>query len=168
MSIVVCELPKAGLGNQLFPLVKAAVFAELNGLPLIVTGKNPSARLSRMVEQHPHACLIPNPSDQEIQDLITKAQVNILPSFNCTGIKMKLLNALFNGRHCVVNRDAVEGTGLESACHIADNTEDLIELITRLYSRAFTGEEIASRKTLLSGRYNNEENARQLMQWIWP
>ncbi|MBN9381767.1 MAG: glycosyltransferase [Chitinophagaceae bacterium] len=136
-------------------------------LPLIVTGKNPSARLSRMVEQHPHACLIPNPSDQEIQDLIAKAQINILPSFNCTGIKMKLLNALFNGRHCVVNRDAVKGTGLEAACHIADNTEELIDIISQLYTKAFTAEEIGSRRALLSGQYNNEKNTRRLIQWIW-
>lgn len=38
MSLVVCRLPKAGLGNQLFPLVKAAVFARLNELPLSVVG----------------------------------------------------------------------------------------------------------------------------------
>ena len=38
MSIVVCKLPRAGLGNQLFPLMKAQVFAQLNRLPLIVTG----------------------------------------------------------------------------------------------------------------------------------
>jgi Glycosyl transferase family 11 len=40
MSIVICKLPAAGLGNQLFPLMKAAVFARLNGLPLYVTGYN--------------------------------------------------------------------------------------------------------------------------------
>ncbi|HEY4290079.1 MAG TPA: alpha-1,2-fucosyltransferase [Puia sp.] len=40
MSIVICQLPAAGLGNQLFPLVKAAVFAELNGLPMVVAGYN--------------------------------------------------------------------------------------------------------------------------------
>jgi hypothetical protein len=136
-------------------------------LPLIVTGKNPSPRLTRMVEQHPHACLIPNPSDKEIQDLIAKAQVNILPSFNCTGIKMKLLNALFNGRHCVVNRDAVTGTGLEDACFIADNTEELIDITSQLYTKAFTAADIASRQSLLAGRYNNEENTRKLIQWIW-
>ena len=38
MSIVICKLPKAGLGNQLFPLMHAFVFAKLNGLPVIVTG----------------------------------------------------------------------------------------------------------------------------------
>jgi hypothetical protein len=142
------------------------VFHNLD-LPLIVSGKNPSPRLTRMVEQHPHACLIPNPSDQEIQDLISKAQVNILPSFNCTGIKMKLLNALFNGRYSVVNRDAVEGTGLESNCHIADNTEQMIELIARLYTRPFTKEDIEERRSRLAGRYNNDTNTRQLMQIIW-
>ncbi|HVU57444.1 MAG TPA: hypothetical protein VHD83_20415 [Puia sp.] len=40
MSVVICKLPRAGLGNQLFPLLKAAVFARLNELPLIVTGYN--------------------------------------------------------------------------------------------------------------------------------
>ncbi|HMG83250.1 MAG TPA: alpha-1,2-fucosyltransferase [Ferruginibacter sp.] len=38
MSIVICRLPKAGLGNQLFPLLKALTFAELNGLPIIIIG----------------------------------------------------------------------------------------------------------------------------------
>jgi hypothetical protein len=40
MSIVVCKLPKAGLGNQLFPLMKAFVLGEINDLPVIVVGYN--------------------------------------------------------------------------------------------------------------------------------
>ncbi len=38
MSIVVCQLPKAGLGNQLFPLFNALIFSRLNQLPLIIVG----------------------------------------------------------------------------------------------------------------------------------
>jgi len=37
MGLVVCKLPKAGLGNQLFPLMKAYTFAQLNNLPVVVT-----------------------------------------------------------------------------------------------------------------------------------
>jgi hypothetical protein len=37
-DIVVCKLPRAGLGNQLFPLMKAYTFAYINTLPVIVTG----------------------------------------------------------------------------------------------------------------------------------
>ncbi len=143
------------------------VFQSLE-LPLIISGKDPSARLTRLVAQYPHVCLIPNPSEEEIQDLITKAQVNILPSFNCTGIKLKLLNALFNGRHCVVNENAVQATGLETACHISNNADALKELIGRLHTEPFTEEDIRLRKEVVSGLYNNEENTRKLIQWIWP
>lgn len=37
MSVVICKLPKAGLGNQLFPLMRAYTFAHLNNLPVMVT-----------------------------------------------------------------------------------------------------------------------------------
>jgi len=37
MSLIVCKMPRAGLGNQLFPLMKAVVLQKLTGLPLIIT-----------------------------------------------------------------------------------------------------------------------------------
>ena len=37
-SAVICKLPKTGLGNQLFPLMKAIIFAHINKLPIIITG----------------------------------------------------------------------------------------------------------------------------------
>jgi hypothetical protein len=37
-SLVVCKLPKAGLGNQLFPLLKALLFADINNLPVKIVG----------------------------------------------------------------------------------------------------------------------------------
>lgn len=37
MSVVVCKMPNAGLGNQLFPLMKSLVKQRLSGLPLTVT-----------------------------------------------------------------------------------------------------------------------------------
>ena len=40
MSLVVCKVPKAGLGNQLFPVMKAHVFGSLNHQPVVVIGYN--------------------------------------------------------------------------------------------------------------------------------
>jgi hypothetical protein len=40
MSVVICKLPKAGLGNQLFPLMRAYTFAHLNNLPGMVPGSH--------------------------------------------------------------------------------------------------------------------------------
>ncbi|MHA4807551.1 glycosyltransferase [Flavitalea flava] len=142
------------------------VFPSLQ-VPLIIAGKNPSQRLTRLVAQSPQACLIPNPSGEELQDLIAKAQINILPSFNCTGVKLKLLNALFNGRHCVVNESAVKDTGLETLCHTGNDAEAIRDLIEKLYTEPFTASKIAARKEVLSGRYNSEENSKRLIEWIW-
>ena len=68
--------------------------------------------------------MVSDPSDQELKDIISKAQLHVIPSFNCTGVKLKLLNALFNGRHCVVNAEAVEGTGLKEVCHLAEGAKE--------------------------------------------
>jgi glycosyltransferase involved in cell wall biosynthesis len=142
------------------------VFVGLE-LPLIISGKSPSARLTKLIFQYPQACLIADPSEEELQDLIAKAQVNILPSFNCTGVKLKLLNALFNGRHCIVNGAAVEGSGLERVCRVADGAEEMRSLVQDLYTQPMRSEEIQTRKDVLSGLYNKEDNLQQLLQSIW-
>lgn len=142
------------------------VFTGLE-LPLIISGKNPSARLTRLITQYPLTCLIPDPSEEELQDLIAKAQVNILPSFNCTGVKLKLLNALFNGRHCLVNGGMVEGSGLESICHVADGADSMRSLVQDLYTQAMRPEEIGVRKKVLAGIYNKDDNLQQLLRSIW-
>lgn len=142
------------------------VFSTLE-LPLIISGKQPSVRLSRLIYQYPLTCLIADPSEAEMQDLIAKAQVNVLPSFNCTGVKLKLLNALFNGRHCIVNRNMVSGTGLELICHISEDAEDMRSKITNLYSRPIQPEEVRQRKEVLGSLYNNEANVRRLLKSIW-
>jgi len=142
------------------------VFSKIK-IPFVIAGKKPSARLQRLAHTHCHTCLIENPGDDEMKDLITKAQVNILPSFNKTGIKLKLLNALFNGRHCVVNDDAVEQTGLEPACHIGSTPESFQRIIMQLYHHPFCDEEIRLRKKLLLENYDNSKNAKKLIEWIW-
>jgi glycosyltransferase involved in cell wall biosynthesis len=142
------------------------VFSALE-LPLIISGRQPSARLVRVIDQYPLACLIPNPSEEELQDLIAKAQVNILPSFNCTGIKLKLLNALFNGRHCIVNGEMVSGTGLETLCHIATGAEDMRSKVVELYGKPIQSEEIRRRGEVLSGLFNQTDNVNRLLQSIW-
>jgi hypothetical protein len=142
------------------------VFNDL-GVSFVIAGKNPSPRLQRLAQQYRHACVVANPSDQEMQDMIAKAQINILPSFNCTGIKLKLLNALYNGRHCIVNEEAVEDTGLKSLCHDGFDEISCKKLVTSLYEKPFQHEDIVRRKAVLSGLFDNEKNGRQLIEWIW-
>src|SRR6478735_10466301 len=139
------------------------VFNDLP-IPLVITGKNPTGRLLRAAKRSSFHCLVENPTEAEMQDMIEKAHVNILPSFEKNRIKLKLLNALFNGRHCIVNQATVEGSGLESATHIALNSHAFKSILAQLYHQPFCQEEIILRKHLLEKDYNNELNANRLIQ----
>src|SRR4051812_41382016 len=102
-----------------------------------------------------------------MDNLIADAHIQVLPSFNATGIKIKLLNALYNGRHCVVNTAAVEGTGLEKLCHIANTASDLQQLIKTLFIQPFTQEDLDKRKLMLYRHFNNEAGAQRIRTEIW-
>ena len=144
------------------------VFSKIKK-PFVIAGKKPSKRLEKMVHAQQHTCLVADPTDEELNDLIRKAHVNILPCFNktSTGIRLKLLHALFEGRHCIVNDQMVKGTGLEPACHIGTTAEAFASIITQLYHQPFTYEEIVLRKKLFGDTYNNEKNTRQLIPYLW-
>lgn len=140
---------------------------SLTYTPFVIAGKDPSKKLMRKVEKNKNICVIANPSENEMNDLVAKAHIHVLPSFNNTGVKLKLIHAIYNGRHCVVNDAAVEGTGLEPACHIGSNHVAFASIITQLYHQPFAIEEIELRKKLVQQIFNNKENVRQLIRWIW-
>lgn len=142
------------------------VFNALN-IPLVIAGKNPSQNLRQLAHVQKNTCLVANPSDQEMQDLIKKAQINILPSFNNTGVKVKILNALFNGRYCLTNAAAIEGAQLAKLCRLAETPQEFREAITALYEQPFSKEEADARSGTLLATYNNTKNAAQLIQWIF-
>lgn len=131
-------------------------------IPFVIAGKNPSAKLVALAHQYKHTCIVANPGDSELQDMIAKAQLHILPSFNTTGVKLKLLNALFNGRHCLVNTAGVAGSGLEQVCDTATDAASFKSAIIRLYELPFTEQEKETRQGVLQRLYNNEENGKQL------
>ena len=100
--------------------------------------------------------------------MIAKAQVNVLPSFNNTGIKLKLLNALYSGRHCLVNTAGVDGSGLENICTVANDGPSFKKAVTELYDVSFNEAEVEKRKVLLAGLNNNKLNAEKIMRLYWP
>ena len=142
------------------------VFSKCD-FPFVIAGKNPSEKLKKLAHQFNHTCIVENPSEFEMEDLIKKAHINVIPSFNNTGVKLKLIHALFNGRHCISNQAAVKGSGMESLCIMAESANDYIQCIEKLEKIPFTQEDIQQRELTLSGLYNNQENAVKLINCIY-
>lgn len=117
---------------------------------LMVAGLNPAASLRRLVERHPNVSLVDSPDDAAMQRLVADAQVNILRTDQPTGMKLKLLHALFCGRHCLVNSPMVAGTGLGDLCCVADSAEAMRSELNRLMQTDFTDADASLRADRLS------------------
>lgn len=141
------------------------IFNQLD-IPFIIAGKNPSVSLENYSSKNKNVQIIANPSQKEMDELIKNAQIHLLPSFNTTGIKIKLLNALFNGKFIITNAASLEGTGLETLCHIAETPSQSIKLIKELFEIPFTESEINKRKSILNDLFDNEKNAWKLMEMV--
>ncbi|MFX5252872.1 hypothetical protein ABTD06_19170, partial [Acinetobacter baumannii] len=48
------------------------VFNDLK-LPFVIAGKNPSDKLNELAHSQQHTCLVANPAEKELQDMIAKA-----------------------------------------------------------------------------------------------
>jgi hypothetical protein len=160
-------------GNLSVPENEKAVAWLLNeiffdsDLPFVVAGKNPSPELKQFIARFDNAKLVSDPSVEKMRSLIADAQCNVLPSFNNTGIKLKIINALFHGRHCIVNNAAVRGSGVESVCHIAKNAQQFRETVRKFSVLPLYEEDVITRKKILNDLFDEDKNCATLIQQIW-
>lgn len=131
---------------------------------LIVAGKNPADTLSRLIQEAENIRIIANPDDQTMCDLIKNAHVVLLPTFQTTGVKLKLLESLYKGRFCVANSAMTKGTMLENLVVTTEN--DFYNETVRLMAEDFSQESIKERAAVLRKYYNNQENARLIVNKI--
>ena len=142
------------------------VFSELE-IPCVVAGLNPPDSLGKLCERYPHVSLKANLEDAEMMDLIRNAQVNVMVTDQPTGLKLKLLNAMYNGRFCLVNDDMIRGTALDRLCVVAETPEQFVAEIKRLMDEDFTEEDIEERDEALKELYQNEKNAQTIIQHVY-
>jgi len=135
-------------------------------IPVVIAGNNPSRQLKQAVKGNPYINLVSKISSEDILELVAEAQINLLVTFQSTGIKLKLLNALYRGRHCVVNPAMVENTGLDSICHMASKPLQLQRLVKSLWTEPFTETDLEHRKEVLLGQFSNRHSAEMLTRHL--
>lgn len=147
--------------NAVYYLVER-IIPQIDGVKWIIAGGNPPQELYDVVRDFPNVRVISNPSSSRMSQLITEAGANVLITFQSTGIKLKLINALYKGGFCIVNDKMTESTGLADLCVVTHSDKDLVDAIKDTLSKSFGPEESAKRCGLLLKYYNNEENIKIL------
>jgi hypothetical protein len=132
----------------------------------VIAGMDPSEALLKAAAPYANLTVEGNPSVERIDRLIREAQVNVLVTFQGTGLKLKLLNSLFAGRHVLVNPLMLSGTGLDALCHIARTPAQMIGLSHELMRRPFTVEGVEARNKVLFPAFSNHYQAQRLLSLI--
>ncbi len=141
------------------------VFSK-NILPFVIAGLNPPASLYKLSEPYSNIKIIANPTDDELFGLLEAAHVNVLVTFQPTGLKLKLLNTLYKGKYCLVNSSMLEGTNLHQLCTIANTAPAILDELNKLFSKSFGHEEITKRKDLLEKDFSNHNNINTLLKYL--
>jgi hypothetical protein len=143
------------------------VFDDID-IPLKIAGLNPPRNLINLINNgHGRDVeLISNPDDETLDALIKNAQINISITAQKTGLKLKLLNTLYNGRHCLVNEKMLSGSKLDELCVIANDHASMKRKIKSLFNKEFNEGNINTRKRKLTAIYNNGHNVEQLIELI--
>ena len=107
----------------------------------VIAGRDPDLNLQQAVAQHPNVRIVANPDDTNMHRLLQQAHVNLLITNQPTGVKLKLMNALYEGRYCLVNSTMIQGTSLGEACTIADSSDELLQALDHLMKTDFSEKE---------------------------
>lgn len=133
---------------------------------LVIAGDGAKYSLKMAIQQMANIELKEGLSPTEIEDLIQQANVNLLPTFQPTGIKLKLINCLFKGKHLLANEEMVKGTGLADAVHIANSGRELAKELDRLMQTPFEEADLQKRINIVGSQFDTSKNAQVLVDLL--
>lgn len=103
--------------------------------------------------------------EEALTDLLLKAKVNVLFTYQGTGIKLKLLNALTKSRFVIANGLMVNKTGLEKTCEVANSIEEVRAKLKVLMNKEFSDKQREERKIQLKN-FECQKNAKKIIDLL--
>ena len=140
------------------------VFSKTTTIRIVIAGMLPHKRLYEATKKYKHIEIVDSPSNKKMEDLIRRARINLLYSFQNTGIKLKLLHVLFSGKHCIVNTKIVQNTNLSELCIVADKPSEISYAIKSLFPIPFLPERKQERLKTLYQTFDFEKETKKLIE----
>lgn len=125
--------------NRLAAAAIIAIFKKINDYSLIIASSSNEAYIKRLAGAASNIKFIKLQGFSHLKELLNQAHINIIWSLQRSGTKLKLINALFHSRHCIINDNIIDDAAVAELCERADTEEQLIEAINRLKLSPFNG-----------------------------
>ena len=150
--------------------VKAALFLidvyKDSSYPIVIASNFKNNEIIEKILTHKNITFHDLEKDNDLINLFEKAHINVLPTFQNTGIKLKLLNTLCQGKFVIANDFMVENTGLESLCYRANTKSEFLNKTEQLFQQDFNPTIIEARQKVLEN-FSPINSAKKLIEVIF-
>jgi len=138
-------------------------------MPVVIAGMQPAAAVMEATKALPNCTLIGNPDQHQMDELVQHAQIVLLPTFQESGVKLKLLHSLFWGRTLIVSPQMITGTPLRQGFTllVAQNADDFKKLIATHRENDWGTREQQERAEQCQ-YFNNRHSATVLLENMTP
>lgn len=135
------------------------VFRDIN-YPLVIASGTGEDFVRKLADAATHIKFEKLESFGHLQTLLGRAHINIIISFQRSGTKLKLVNALYNSRFCIINNNIIDDASVASLCVTANSTDTIRNAVMKLKEIPYN--EAGNRAEVLHHHLNDDESARKI------
>lgn len=141
------------------------VFSQID-IPLVIAGKGATKALERIPKSTAAISTFNDPSANRMREIAQLASVHVLPAFQASGFKIKLLYSLYTSPFVIVNPQMVAGTDLSHFCEIVDSPDAMAAKVVELSRADIVAADMQKRGEYLAKAYSNQQNALKIKELL--
>ena len=130
-------------------------------IQFIIAGSELPKEIKIKIQDFQHISYTKINGRQHLHKLIENAHVNTLYSFQRSGTKLKVFTALFNGRHCILNKNMIDDKQILDICEVADKEDDYRNALKDIFKKEF---KLTEKRIQVLATYNDIENAKIIVE----
>lgn len=139
------------------------VFKDLKK-PLIIASSKYISRLIDEINKYENISFQLISSKNHLDNLIKKSHINTLFSFQRSGTKLKVFNALYKGKHCIVNTNMIDDPDVLRVCEVAENKIEYQNKVNNLFEKDFV---LTKERYYALKKYDLKLNAEKLIKIMY-
>ncbi len=143
--------------NRKAALFLIEIFKKIPEYKLVIASGIQDKTIENSCKSIPNIEFIQIKNQGHLEELFSLSHINVMLSFQQSGTKLKTINALFKGRHCIVNKNMVDDEKILSLCIVAETQNDFINAVNELRNKPFIDSQ--NRKSIMESVFDNQKNA---------
>jgi len=150
--------------------VKAALFLidiyKDSKYKLVIASSYKNTKVMSEISKYNNITFDSIKDENDLYRLFENAHINALPTFQNTGIKLKLLNTLRQGKFIIANDPMILETGLETLCEKANSKAEFLSKTAKLLNQSFEASFEEEREKLLAN-FDPNTSAKKIIRLIF-